>query len=134
MMLDNKNEQKWPLTEKSSKEQTVKGHFFCTAAVGGGIFYALLQSKRKVGHLPPNIFIISYREKTVNNYLNKNNDFRSLHQLNGTFLESFRGSSCFWSLCSFLLSNIIGYLAFLDLDFFAFLFLIFFISNFWFKN
>ena len=31
MMLDNKNEQKWPLTEKEvlKKEQTVKGHFFC---------------------------------------------------------------------------------------------------------
>ena len=29
MMLDNKNEQKWPLTEeKSSKERSVKGHFF----------------------------------------------------------------------------------------------------------
>ena len=36
MMLDNKNEQKWPLTEKrsSEKEQTVKGHFFCPAAGG----------------------------------------------------------------------------------------------------
>ena len=31
MMLDNKNEQKWPLTEKEvlNEEQTVKGHFFC---------------------------------------------------------------------------------------------------------
>ena len=36
MMLDNKNEQKWPLTEKEvlKKEQTVKGHFFCSAASG----------------------------------------------------------------------------------------------------
>ena len=39
MMLDNKNEQKWPLTEKEvlKKEQTVKGHFFCLAA-GGAVF------------------------------------------------------------------------------------------------
>ena len=48
MMLDNKNEQKWPLTEKEvlKKEQTVKGHFFCAAA-GGRIFFMSCSGKKE---------------------------------------------------------------------------------------
>ena len=68
MMLDNKNEQKWPLTEKEvlKKEQTVKGHFFCSAA-SGRIFCARNQTKKeRAARSRPNIFIISQLELTVN--------------------------------------------------------------------
>ena len=50
MMLDNKNEQKWPLTEKrSEEEQTVKGHFFCLAAAGG---FSRVQIRQKIEERP----------------------------------------------------------------------------------
>ena len=68
MMLDNKNEQKWPLTEKEvlKKEQTVKGHFFCSAA-SGRIFCARRRIKKEqAAHSRPNIFIIPQPKSTVN--------------------------------------------------------------------
>ena len=49
MMLDNKNEQKCPLTEeKSSKERSVKGHFFFVSG----------ERKKSWLHSHPNISII----------------------------------------------------------------------------
>ena len=58
MMLDNKNEQKWPLTEKEvlKKEQTVKGHFFCFFGQADRV---LRSSKKKAADRCPNIFSIS---------------------------------------------------------------------------
>ena len=79
-MLDIKNEQKWPLTEKEvRKEQTVKGHFFCAGA-RKGVFY-LLETRQKKGAAQsrPNIFIIPQMKNDVNIYLSENAVFGGLN-------------------------------------------------------
>ena len=53
MMLDIKSEQKWPLTEKSSKEQTVKGHFFCPDRLAGRFFIVREKEKEEQPLLSP---------------------------------------------------------------------------------
>lgn len=58
MMLDNKNEQKWPLTEKEvRKEQTVKGHFFLILPPWRAIFCCVhRKEKGSSPKLPQHIY------------------------------------------------------------------------------
>ena len=52
MMLDNKTEQKWPLTERSWKTETVKGHFSFGGFVGKarqGVFFVFWGGEWKKG-------------------------------------------------------------------------------------
>ena len=54
MMLDNKSEQKWPLTEKVvRKEQTVKGHFFCVRIAGPAFFLFCREKKYGAPNVAP---------------------------------------------------------------------------------
>ena len=68
MMLDNKNEQKWPLTEKEvlKKNKQSRVISFVFAAGPGGIFLYPGRKKEQAAHRPPNIFIIPYPKTEVN--------------------------------------------------------------------
>ena len=63
MMLDNKNEQKWPLTEKEVLKKNKQSRVISFAFLAGA------GKKEWAAHSHPNIFIISHLEFLVNIYL-----------------------------------------------------------------
>ena len=83
MMLDNKNEQKWPLTEKEVLKKNKQSRVISFAV------QAPERQKKRAAHRPPNIFIIPQPETEVNIWYAEKCDFGVLHQRNGTFLDIF---------------------------------------------
>ena len=80
MMLDIKNEQKWPLAEKVRKSKSVKGHFFFVSYPG-----------MKKGRLPkpPQHIQHTTSENQCQHFFYENDSFGWLHQLKGNFLDDF---------------------------------------------
>ena len=67
MMLDNKNEQKWPLTEKKFLKRTnSQGSFLLFSRLRADFLRLEPDKKERAARSRPNIFIISQLELTVN--------------------------------------------------------------------